>query len=144
MTRTVPANVVLVDGWPLKDVLKLVGTVTEAKPGRAVIRGAADSEVSVSGAGGAVVGVLGYEDSPGLSQPADITTAYAVNKQVSVLSGNIYVRLELADAGGITAGASLYAAADGKVSATVSGRIVAVARSSRADAGPIVGQLVAA
>ena len=144
MTRTVPANVVLVDGWPLKDVLKLVGTVTEAKPGRFVKRGASDAEVQVAGAGDAVVGVLGYEDSPGLSQPAAITDAYAVDKQVSVLSGNIYSRLELADVGGITAGASLYSAANGKASATVSGRIVAVARSSRADAGPIVGQLVAA
>ena len=85
-----PANQILVAGHPLVQILKTEGTVTEMKPGRLVIQGTNDDDVSIAGVfavNSMAVGWLGYEQTIKKHRPATVDTAYLVDAQVAVLNG---------------------------------------------------------
>jgi hypothetical protein len=107
-----------------------IQTATNMYPGRLVIKGTNDDEITVCGAAGACIGWLGYEQ-PGTGMPTTVDTIYAADAQAPVLYGGGFVVVaSLAVSQTISKGDRLVAAADGRVSeaaaATVTAGIVDV------------------
>jgi hypothetical protein len=111
-----PANQIVVSGSPQVQYLK-IETVANCYPGRLVKRDTDDARIEVCGAGGAALGVLGYEQAPKAYRPATRDTIYLVDAIAPVLSGaGVTVMLYLsADAATIVKGDKLVAAANGCV-----------------------------
>jgi hypothetical protein len=110
-------NKILVAGNPL--VLKQkVETATSMYPGRLVIKGTNDDDITVCGAGGIATGWLGYEQEGNAAyMPDDVNSIYTVNAKAPVLcGGNFIVVAYLAQSQTIVKGDRLVAAASGMVS----------------------------
>ena len=129
-----PTNAIVVSGTPSVQYLN-VETATNCYAGRLVKKGTHDNDIVVCTAGGAAVGVLGYEHAPKKYRPATRATIYAQNDQAPVLSGKgVTVLLYLAQSQTVSKGDKLVAAASGMVSKASAAEIpsgtVAVASTS--------------
>lgn len=112
-----PTNKIVAAGKPL--VMELnVETATNMYPGRLVIKGTNDNDISVCGAAGDSVGWLGYEQVTNAGyMPTNVDTIYAANAQAPVLYGGGFVVVaSLAANNEIAKGDRLVAAANGEVS----------------------------
>jgi len=88
-----PTNKIIVSGTPLTQILK-VETATNMYPGRLVIQGTNDDDVTVGGAyalNSMAVGWLGYEDTIKKHRPATVDTIYLQDAQVAVHNGGGFV-----------------------------------------------------
>lgn len=111
-----PSNAILVAGNPLIQFLK-VETATNMYPGRLVITGTNDDDITVCGAAGLAIGWLGYEQSHKNHRPATVDTIYLINAQVAVLNGGGFVIMaSLKNGETVVKGSPVVAAASGEVS----------------------------
>lgn len=106
-------------------ILKVGANATAAKmlPGIAVIKDTNDYSVKEYGSSGsAVVGVLGWEETPNKWRPATRDTAYAVGDEVAVHYGPGKIRMRLAASQTIVKGDALCLTTDGYlIKATING-----------------------
>jgi len=109
-----PTNKIVAAGTAQEEVLTVTGTVTEMKPGRLVKKGADDTKCVIGDADGDMIGFLGYEQTFGPEKPANITTAYALNDEATIINGP-GVHVIVAGSEAIVKGDLVAAAADGKV-----------------------------
>lgn len=110
-----PSNAV-VTGKYYTEYLKIGANATAAKmlPGIAVVRDTNDRSVKESGDAGAVIGVLGYEETPAAFKPTNRDTAYAVADTVAVHHGRgAFVRMLLEASMTIVKGDHMTVGADG-------------------------------
>jgi len=82
-----PTNKIVIAGEPDIRDYEVSGTVTEMKPGRLVKKGASDGLIVIGDKDGPNIGFLGFEQTFGPDQPADIDTAYVAEDKATVLSG---------------------------------------------------------
>lgn len=149
-----PTNKIIVSGSPLTQILK-VETATNMYPGRLVIQGTNDDDVTVAGAfavNSMAVGWLGYEDTIKKHRPATVDTIYLQDAQVAVHNGGgfIIVAALAASQGTLKKGDALVMAADGTVAkaaastvssgatAVVAHEATATITGSTGSGGPIV------
>lgn len=148
-----PTNAMLVAGNPLIQTAK-VEVADNMYPGRLVIQGTSDDDVSVAGVfavNSMAVGWLGYEQTTKKHRPATVDTIYLVNAQVAVLNGGgfVIVAALAASQGTLKKGDALVMGADGTlvkaavitIAASGSGNITdgqTPGAGSLGDAGPIV------
>jgi len=136
-----PTNKVVASGTADEEVLTVTGTVTECKPGRLVKKGSDDTKVVIGDADTDMIGFLGYEQTVGTYKPANISTAYALNDEATIVNGpGIHVIAYGSEA--IVKGDNVGAGADGKVDkcedgADDAGLIVGKALESIGSAGAI-------
>lgn len=126
-----PLNNVCQNGSTIDtEQLQIGANATAAKclPGIAVIRDTNDYSVKESGAGGVIVGYLGYENST--DKPISIDTAYAVGDSVAVECGPGRRQMaRLAASQTIVKGQPLSVAADGYLTAAVINGVVSIVES---------------
>lgn len=107
-----PKNQIVVSGK--SDVQYLnIETASECYTGRLVKKGTHDNDLVVCSAGGAAIGVLGYEQAAKSYRPATRDTLYVQNSQAPVLSGKAVVLFYLAKSQTVVKGDKLVAAANG-------------------------------
>ena len=94
--------------------LKVGANATPAKmlPGIHVVFDTNDYSVKEGGAGGAVIGILGYAEAAADFKPATRDTAYALANEVPIHNGVFRARVYVTET--IVKGEPLVAAADGK------------------------------
>ena len=112
-----PANAV-VTGVHYTELLKVGANATAAKmlPGIAVVKDTNDRSVMESGDAGAIIGWLGYEETPAAFKPENRDTAYALGDTVAVHHGQgAFIRMLLEASMTIVKGDSLTVGADGYV-----------------------------
>ncbi len=109
-----PANKILVAGNPMV-MQQNVETATNMYPGRLVIKGTNDDDITVCGVAGIATGWLGYEQQ-GIGMPDDVNSIYAAGAKAPVLyGGNFVIVASLATSQTIVKGDRLVAAASGMV-----------------------------
>jgi hypothetical protein len=136
-----PTNKVVAKGTADEQVLTVTGTVTECKPGRLVKKGADDAKVIIGAADGLTIGWLGFEQTGYTFKPANISTAYVVNDEATVISG-AGIHVIAYGSAAIAKGARVAAGADGKVITFADGTmtpdlIVGIAEETTAGAGNV-------
>jgi len=82
-----PTNKIVAAGTAQEEVLTVTGALTYMLPGRLVKKGADDNKCAIGDADGDMIGWLGYEQTFGQYKPANISTAYALSDEATVLSG---------------------------------------------------------
>jgi hypothetical protein len=148
-----PSNAILVAGTPFKQTLK-VENAANMYPGRLVIQGTNDDDITVAGVyalNAMAVGWLSYEQTTKKYRPATVDTIYLVNAQAVVLNGGgfIVVAALAASQGTLKKGDALVMAADGtlkkaaviQITASGAGNITdgqTPGSGSLGDDGPIV------
>lgn len=145
-----PDNAIIVSGEPKVQSL-LIETVTEMYPGRLVKRGTADHQIVVNTAGGAAIGVLGYEHCQKKDRPATRATIYTAVRAPVLSGAGTVVMLYLAQSQTVVKGDKLVGAASGMVAkasaaAPPSGTVAVVstgAQPTMAGPMPTEGPIVA-
>lgn len=109
-----PTNKIVAKGTADEEVLTVTGTLTHMIPGRLVKKGADDAKIVIGDADTDMIGFLGYEQTVGTYKPTNISTAYALNDEATVINGpGIHVMATSTEA--LAKGDNVAAAADGKV-----------------------------
>jgi len=117
-----PTNAIVLDSQNMHIQTLKVETATNMYAGRLVKKGTNDDDVVVNTAGGAAVGILGYEQTTKKHRPATVSTIYLVNAQAAVISGPGIVWVATADAGCTpTKGMHMKAGANGTLSGGTDG-----------------------
>lgn len=126
-----PTNTIVAAGTPLVQELK-VEAAANMYPGRLVIKGTNDDDVSVAGAAAAnCAGWLGYEQTAPAYRPSTPDTIYVINDQAAVLNGGGFVVVgTLTTSQTIAKGAKLESGADGTLQALAAGTLVGYAEES--------------
>ncbi len=95
-----PTNKIIVTGDPAVQEQKLGGTVTSAYPGRLVMKGTNDDDVSLADGTKPVAGFLGFEHGYHANdRPATVDTAYASGAMVPVIYDGDFVIVGATTAG---------------------------------------------
>lgn len=105
-------------------ILKIGANATAAKmlPGIAVVRDTNDYSVKEYSSGSAVVGVLGWEETPNNTRPSTRDTAYALGNEVAVHYGPGKIMMRLTTSQTIVKGDLLTLTTDGYLTkATING-----------------------
>jgi len=87
-----PTNRIVLSGSPTTLIQK-VETATNCYPGRLVIKGTNDDDVVVATGIKSPGGWLGFEQCDANYQPTNLTTIYAANDQVPVVSGDCLIKM---------------------------------------------------
>jgi len=87
-----PSNAIVFGGKPFK-VIQKIETATNCYPGRLVIKGTNDDDVTVADGVSVPSGWLGYEQADPEFAPDNITSLYTVNAQAPVMSGAGFLRM---------------------------------------------------
>jgi hypothetical protein len=129
-----PSNKIVVDSRNLRSQSKKVESATNMYPGRLVIKGTNDDDISVAGSAGAALGWLGYEQSAKLNRPATVDTIYTVGVQAALINGpGMIIVGSLVSGQTANKGARLMTAAGGELSGGTVGthEIVAIAEETK-------------
>lgn len=133
-----PTNKIIVAGQPLTQILK-VEVAANMYPGRLVIQGTNDDDVTVAGTfaiNSMAVGWLGYEDTIKKHRPATVDTIYLIDAQVAVHNGGgfVIVGALAASQGTLKKGDALVMAANGTLAKATMQTITASGAGNITDA----------
>lgn len=128
-----PTNKLVLDSTNLHMQTKNVETATNVYPGRLVIQGTNDDDITVCGSAGEALGWAGYEHTAKKYRPATVNTIYTTSDKIAVINGpGIILVGSLASGQTVDKGSRLMAAANGELSGATVGthEVVAIAEQS--------------
>jgi hypothetical protein len=144
-----PTNCIVANSQSLRLTTKKVETATNVYPGRLLEQGTNDDDVVVCGGSNAVVGVAGYEHTAKKWRPASVTTIYAQNDKIAVLSGpGTELVLSIKSGEAAVVGTLLAFAAAGQVAVATAGTHHVIAKAKETVTGanntgsPILCELI--